>query len=92
MIKRTSTFFLGLFIAALPFLGLPSSWKTALIALSGLTLVALSVKIELPTRKAVKRVVRRKEKVTPVFTESEPISPYDDTPGNTSVNDRRPNL
>lgn len=73
MIKSKRTLFLGIFIFLLPFLGLPSSWKTAFVILSGLTLIALSVSITLP-KKNTKRP-RRKEKATPVFVENAPIYP-----------------
>ena len=71
MIKRNSTFFLGIFIFLIPFLGLPSFWKTTFIILSGVTLVGLSVKLTLP-RKAPKGRLKR-EKITPVFVENSPI-------------------
>ena len=73
MINRKSTFFLGIFIFLVPFLGVPTSWKTFFIVVSGLTIVALSIKITLPKKTAVRRV--RKEKVTPVYVESIPIYP-----------------
>ncbi len=67
MIQRRSTFFLGLFIFLIPFLGLPSSSKTVFIILSGLGLIALSVKIALPatvTSKMTKHRKPKKPKVT----------------------------
>lgn len=71
MINRKSTFFLGIFIFVIPFLGIPSSWRTFFIVVSGLTLIILSIKITLPKRTSKSRV--RKEKVTPVFVESIPV-------------------
>jgi hypothetical protein len=66
-IQKRSTFFLGIFIFLVPFLGLPSSFKTTLIVLSGLLLVAFSIHIALP-RSVVKKVAKhrkaKKEKVT----------------------------
>ena len=61
MIHRKSTFFLGLFIFFIPFLGLPTFWKTTLIILSGITLIGLSVKIILP-KKILKHTLRHKIK------------------------------
>ena len=77
MIQRKSTFFLGIFIFLISFLGLPSSWKTTLFVLSGLTLVALSVKIILPKKHPKSKV--RREKITPVFVENAPVYPQDNT-------------
>lgn len=73
MIQRRSTFFLGIFIFIIPFLGIPSSWRTFFIVFSGIALIALSIKISLP-KKTVKSRIRR-EKVTPVFVESIPAQP-----------------
>ena len=58
MIKKRSTFFLGIFIFLIPFLGLPTSWKTALIILSALILMALSVKIVL-SKKSIKHMAKK---------------------------------
>ena len=77
MISRKSTFFLGIFIFLIPFLGLPSSWKTTLIILSGIGLITMSVKITLP-KKNVGQRSRKKEKVTPVFVETAPVYKSDD--------------
>jgi hypothetical protein len=71
MLTRKSTFFLGIFIFIVPFLGVPSSWKTLFITLSGLTLIIMSVKISLPKKTTKTRIKR--EKVTPVFVQSTPI-------------------
>jgi len=73
MIQRKSTFFLGIFIFVIPFLGFPTAWKTAFIILSGLFLVGLSIKIVIPKKSKLIRP-RKKEKVTPVFVENMPIS------------------
>ena len=77
MIQRKSTFFLGIFIFLIPFLGFPSFWKTVMITLSGLALILLSVKVTLP-RKNLKARGKR-EKITPVFVENIPVYPKDDT-------------
>jgi len=77
MIQRKRTFFLGIFIFLLPFLGFPSSWKTIFLVIAGLTLISWSVTVVLPRKSVVKRT-RRKEKVTPVYTENVPIPPKPD--------------
>ena len=78
MIQRKKTFFLGIFIFLVPFLGLPTFWKTTLIVLSGLALIALSIKIVLP-RKPGRSKISKKGRSTPVFVENAPIYPKDDT-------------
>ena len=77
MISRKSTFFLGIFIFVIPFLGFPSSWKTTLIILSGLTLIALSIKVSLPKKNV--KIKSKKGRSTPVFVENIPIYPANDT-------------
>ncbi len=73
MINRKSTFFLGIFVFIIPFLGIPSSWRTFFIVVSGIILIILSVKITLPKKISKSRISRR-EKVTPVFVESMPLA------------------
>ena len=84
MIQRKSIFFLGVFILLLSssFLGLPSSWKTVLLFLSGLTLIFLSVKLTLS--KKLPNGLPKKEKVTPVFVENSPIYPTSKAVANSS--------
>ena len=77
MINRKSTFFLGIFIFIIPFLGFPGAWKTFFVTISGIVLVFLSVKISLP--KKTTKVRTKREKVTPVFVENIPIYPRDNT-------------
>lgn len=73
MIKNKQTFFLGIFVLLVwIFFGIPTSWKVTLTVLSAIYLVVLSVKITLP-RKGNLKHPRRKEKITPVFSESAPV-------------------
>jgi hypothetical protein len=60
MITRKSTFYLGIFVFLIPFLGLPSVWKTILIIISAFLLIISSVTFTLP-KKPIKRI-RKKEK------------------------------
>ncbi|MHB1316288.1 MAG: hypothetical protein ACYCZW_00335 [Minisyncoccota bacterium] len=69
MITNRRTLFLGLFIVLIPFIGLPTFWKTFIIIISGLTLISFSVNISIP-KKITKRIPKRKETITPVFQES----------------------
>lgn len=77
MISNKSTFFLGIFIFLIPFMGFPSSWKSVFIIISGIALVLMSVKITLPKKTSKTR--SRKGKSTPVFVENIPIYPRDNT-------------
>ena len=79
MIHRKSTFFLGIFIFLIPFLGFPTSWKTTFVIISGLVLIGLSIKITLPKKVASTKSRVRREKVTPVFVESIQTYPSDNT-------------
>ncbi len=73
MIQHKSTLFIGIFIILIEtFFGIPSSWKVFLLVVCGLALIALSVKITLPKKTLGKRP-RRREKITPVFTENVPM-------------------
>jgi hypothetical protein len=75
IITRKATFFLGIFIFIIPFLGFPSTWKMALTIISGVTLVILSMQVNLPKRFAPRT---RKEKpiptphISPIITENIP--------------------
>ncbi len=89
MIKSKRTFFLGIFIFFIPFLGLPSSWKSGLIIISGLALVAMSVRLSLPKKNVKPRV--RREKVTQVFVESAPVYPRENA-GSSSVKENTSNF
>lgn len=64
MIRKRGTFFLGLFIFLIPFLGLPTSWKTTLIVLAGLTLIYSSITITLPER--FRKTTRKPEVKIPI--------------------------
>lgn len=77
MISRKSTFFLGIFIFLLPFLGLPSSWKILLTALSGVFLIYLSIKITLP--KNIVKTKIKKEKIIPIINNDISIYPENNT-------------
>ncbi len=73
MIQKRSTFFLGIFIFLIPFLGIPSSGKTMFTVLAGLLLIAFSIKIVLPhtvSKKIAKHHRAKKEKVTYVPVEN----------------------
>lgn len=56
MIKNARTFYIGIFVFLIPFLGLPTSGKTFLTTVSGLALVVLSANITLPKRPILKKL------------------------------------
>ena len=68
MIQKKSTFFLGLFIFIIPFLGFPSLWKTVFVVFCGIVLMAMSVKLKLTLPKkpirSVKRIYNKKIKTS----------------------------
>jgi O-antigen ligase len=72
MITNKSTFFLGIFVFLIPFFGVPSAWRTAFVILSGLWLVFISIKINLPKKNV--KAKAKKEKVAPNFISSQPVS------------------
>ena len=72
MIKYKGTFFLGVFIFLIPYLGLPTFWKTTLITICGILLVLSSIKISIPTKK-ISRTRIKKEK--PIGVNMEGIYP-----------------
>jgi hypothetical protein len=74
MVHNAKTFLLGVFIIIIPFLGIPTSWKTVLVVIAGLYLVSLSLTFAFPSKKPA-RTYKRRERVTPVFVENVPIAP-----------------
>ncbi len=77
IISRKSTFFLGIFIFIIPFLGFPSAWKIVMTCIAGIAVILMSLKVSIP-KKSPRHKPR--EKVTPVFVESIPVlSPRNDT-------------
>jgi len=83
MISKKSTFFLGIFIFIIPFLGLPSGYKNTFVIVSGIVLIILSVTISIPKKPLKNRV--KKEKANAVFVENIPIYPRDNTIESASV-------
>lgn len=77
MISRKSTFFLGIFIFLLPFMGLPTSWKTGLMIVCGIFLVfsSLSLTISIPKKTTKHRI--KKEKSSKMSVEDIPVYPKD---------------
>lgn len=49
MIERKGTFYAGVFIFLIPFLGFPTMWKMFLVAFAGFFLVVSSLKVPLPS-------------------------------------------
>ncbi len=78
MIDRKSTFFLGVFVFMIPFLGFPTFWKTFFTVFAGVVLILMSVKVSIYKRPQKKIP---KERVTPVVVENVPpiVYPKNDT-------------
>lgn len=86
MITNKRNFFLGLFIFIIPFLGLPLWWKFALIVLSALSLMAFSLKFELPKGfppKSQKNIKKKVKTTTTSFAKVE--SPNENTDQNQEI-------
>lgn len=76
MVKNRKTFFIGVFVSLIPFLGIPSLWKAILTVFFGIILIFSSLKFILPRRGGRSKIIRNKrERVTPVFVESAPVEP-----------------
>lgn len=75
MINRKGTFFLGILVFLLPFIGLPTFWKTLLSVFIGTTLAFSSVEFYIPRKNIKSRV--RKEKVSDITIENIPVYPRD---------------
>ncbi len=87
MINKKSTFFLGVFIFLIPFMGFPSFWKSTFVVISGLALILTSVKVSLPKKNS--RLRSKREKVTPVFVENIPIYPREEVSNQSSRNSEK---
>lgn len=63
-VNRKSVFFIGIFIFLIPFMGIPTFWKTLFITLSGLFLIISGVdfSVSIPKKPVKPRV--KKEKTT----------------------------
>ena len=68
MIANKANFFLGIFIFFIPFLGLPTFWKTFFIILSGVILVLKSLKVGIP--KLIIRDRPKNEEESPINSEN----------------------
>lgn len=50
MINYKSTFYLGVFVFLIPFLGFPTMWKMGLVVFAGLLLMFTSIRIPIPRK------------------------------------------
>lgn len=76
MSKRKTMLFLGILVAVMPFLGIPSSWKTVVYLLSGIFIAWNSYQINKHKAVRTRRAAKRAPKM--VGTEN--------APANSSVN------
>lgn len=75
MINRKGTFFLGVLVFLMPFIGLPTFWKTILYMFIGSMLVLSSIEFYIP--KKLSKPKLKKEKVQDITIENIPIYPRD---------------
>ena len=66
MINHKGSFYLGVFVFIIPFLGFPTMWKMGLVVFAGVVLVLTSIRI--PTPKRIFRTKTKKE-TTPIEIE-----------------------
>ncbi len=85
MISRKSTFLLGIFTFLIPFMGLPTFWKTLFITLSGIYLVLSSLTLSIPKKPVKHR--SKKEKAGEAALEVIPIYPKDNIISDVVVKD-----
>jgi len=77
MISRKSTFFLGIFIFLIPFMGLPTFWKTLIIVLCGISLVVSSISVTISIPKKPVKHKAKKEKNSKMSVEDIAVYPKD---------------
>ncbi len=74
MINHKSSFYLGVFVFIIPFLGFPTVWKMVLVVVAGVFLILSSIKISVPKR--IFKNKTKKEMTVPIMeisrTESVP--------------------
>lgn len=58
MIARKGTFYLGIFIFIIPFLGFPTMWKMFLVVVAGLSMILYSVRLPMP-KKSFKQKIKK---------------------------------
>jgi len=74
MVKISSIFVLGLFVALMPFSGFPIAWKNTLYILLGLAIVVLSVLIRRELHEVLRRLHDSHEIKTDTFSQNSPQS------------------
>ncbi len=62
MIERKGSFYIGVFVFVIPFLGFPTMWKMILVVFGGLLLILTSLKVPSP-RKDVKLKFKKEETI-----------------------------
>lgn len=58
MIARKGTFYLGIFVFIIPFLGFPTAWKMFLVVVAGLSMILYSVRVPFP-KKSFKQKIKK---------------------------------
>lgn len=70
MSKDVAIIFLGIWIAVVPFLGFPGSWKTVIFIVSGLGVVLLTYLLRRDVISYVSRITSHKGRNTDVYVEN----------------------
>ena len=70
MSKDVAIIFLGLWIAVVPFLGFPGTWKTVIFITSGLGIVILTFLLRRDVISYVSRITSHKKRNTDVYVEN----------------------
>jgi hypothetical protein len=63
MINHKGSFYLGVFIFIIPFLGFPTMWKMVLVVLGGVLLILTSLKV--PSPRKIQRPIFKMREETP---------------------------
>lgn len=72
MHKQLVIFFLGVWVALLPLLGFPGSWKTFFFVVSGLAIAVLSFRVLYRQRAALHQDKAQKQSPAPPLSETAP--------------------
>lgn len=85
MIERKGTFYAGVFIFLIPFLGFPTMWKMFLVAFAGFFLVISSLRVPLPSSILKDKIKRQNINSDDVVVEIKPeiitpVSKVENTP------------
>ncbi len=73
MIEKKGTFYAGVFVFIIPFLGFPTMWKMVLVGIAGFILIVMSVRVPSPRRLVKNKIKREVVSEAPVLELKENI-------------------